>query len=83
MRMHHANPSNRYVLHTSLGGDLVYQTIRRQNRQADAQRSAERQRQGQSGCASSGFSPNKRFVYLVNELDASIYVLPWDARTVP
>jgi len=27
--------------------------------------------------------PNRRFVYLVNELDASIYVLPWDAKTVP
>ena len=42
------DPSNRYVLHTSLGGDLVYSAeIRRQDRQADAERSADRQRQGQ------------------------------------
>ncbi len=27
------------------------------------------------------FSPNKKFVYLVNELDASIYVFPWEAKT--
>ncbi len=47
------DPSNRYVLHTSL----------------------------KAGARHLVFSPNKRFVYLVNELDASIYVLPWDART--
>src|SRR5205807_1859700 len=27
------------------------------------------------------FSPGKKFVYLLNELDASIYVFPWDAKT--
>jgi 6-phosphogluconolactonase len=27
------------------------------------------------------FSPNKKFVYLISELDGSIYVFPWDAKT--
>jgi 6-phosphogluconolactonase len=27
------------------------------------------------------FSPHKKFVYLLDELDASIYVLPWDDKT--
>jgi 6-phosphogluconolactonase len=27
------------------------------------------------------FSPNRKFVYLIDELDASIYVFPWDAKS--
>ena len=27
------------------------------------------------------FAPNRKFVYLLNELDASIYVFPWEAKT--
>src|SRR3954452_4759452 len=26
------------------------------------------------------FAPNGKFVYLLNELDASIYVFPWDGK---
>jgi 6-phosphogluconolactonase len=77
-----ADPSNRYVLHTSLGGDLVYQE------RFDAKTGMLTPNdppsvsiKAKAGARHLVFSPNKKFVYLVNELDASIYVFPWDART--
>ncbi len=76
------DPSNRYVLHTSLGGDLVYQ----EKFDVKTGKLTPNDPPSVSVKAKAGprhlvFSPNKRFVYLVNELDASIYVFPWDAKT--
>src|SRR5229473_2047587 len=76
------DPSNRYVLHTSLGGDLVYQDkfdVKTGKLTPNDPPSVSVK--AKAGARHVVFSPNKRFVYLVNELDASIYVLPWDAKT--
>ena len=77
-----ADPSNKYVLHTSLGGDVVYQ----QKFDAKSGKLSPNDPPTVSVKAKAGprhlvFSPNKKFVYLLNELDASIYVFPWDAKT--
>ena len=77
-----ADPSNRYVLHTSLGGDLVYQD----KFDAKTGKLTPNDPPSVSVKAKAGprhlvFSPGKKFVYLLNELDASIYVFPWDAKT--
>ncbi|MGH6663846.1 MAG: lactonase family protein [Pseudolabrys sp.] len=76
------DPSNRYVLHTSLGGDVVYQD------KFDAKTGKLTPNdpptvsvKAKAGPRHLTFSPNKKFVYLVNELDASIYVFPWNAGT--
>jgi len=76
------DPSNRYVLHTSLGGDVVYQ----EKFDAKTGKMTPNDPPTVSVKAKAGprhlvFSPGKRFVYLLNELDASIYVFPWDAKT--
>lgn len=76
------DPTNRYVLHTSLGGDVVYQ----QKFDAKAGKLTPNEPPTVSVKAKGGprhlvFSPDKKFVYLLNELDAAIYVFPWDART--
>jgi 6-phosphogluconolactonase len=85
-----ADPSNRYVLHTSLGGDLVYQEIfdaeSGKLTPNDPPSVSIKTKGGANGGAKAGarhlvFSPNGKFVYLVDELDASIYVFPWNART--
>lgn len=75
------DPSNRYVLHTSLGGDIVYQ----QKFDAKTGKLTPNDPPTVSVKAKAGprhfvFSPNQKFVYLLNELDASIYVFPWDAK---
>ena len=76
------DPSNHYVLHTSLGGDLVYQekfdvktgTLTPNDPPSVSVKA-------KAGARHLVFSPNQKFVYLVNELDASIYIFPWDAKT--
>jgi 6-phosphogluconolactonase len=76
------DPSNRYVLHTSLGGDLVYQEkfdVKTGKLTPNDPPSVSIKTK--AGARHLVFSPNGKFVYLVNELDASIYVFPWDART--
>jgi 6-phosphogluconolactonase len=75
------DPSNRFVLHTSLGGDVVYQ----EKFDTKTGTLAPNDPPTVSVKAKAGprhliFSPNKKFVYLLNELDASIYVFPWDAK---
>jgi 6-phosphogluconolactonase len=88
------DPTNRYVLHTSLGGDLVYQEKfdaktgkLTPNDPPSVSVKAEGGAKGggkggdKAGARHLVFSPNAKFVYLVDELDASIYVFPWDART--
>jgi 6-phosphogluconolactonase len=76
------DPSNRYVLHTSLGGDVIYQ----EKFDAKTGKLSPNDPPTVSVKAKAGprhlvFSPNKKFVYLVNELDAAIYVFPWDSKT--
>jgi 6-phosphogluconolactonase len=76
------DPTNKYVLHTSLGGDLVYQ----EKFDAKTGKLTPNDPPTVSVKAKAGprhlvFSPNKKFVYLLNELDGSIYVFPWDAKT--
>ena len=76
------DPSNRYVLHTSLGGDLVYQDkFDVKTGKLTPNDPPSISVKAKAGARHLVFSPNKRFVYLINELDASIYVLPWDAKT--
>jgi 6-phosphogluconolactonase len=77
-----SDPSNRYVLHTSLGGDLVYQEkFDVKTGQLTPNDPPNISIKAKAGARHLVFSPNKKFVYLVDELDASIYVFPWDART--
>jgi 6-phosphogluconolactonase len=76
------DPTNRYVLHTSLGGDVVYQ----EKFDAKTGKLTPNDPPTVSVKAKAGprhltFSPNRKFVYLLDELDASIYVFPWDARS--
>ena len=76
-----ADPSNRFVLHTSLGGDLVYQ----EKLDAKTGKLTPNDPPSVSVKAKAGprhlvFSPSAKFVYLLNELDASIYVFPWDTK---
>jgi 6-phosphogluconolactonase len=76
------DPTNRYVLHTSLGGDLVYQekfdavTGKLTPNEPPSVRV-----KAKAGARHLVFSPSHKFVYLVDELDGSIYVFPWDAKT--
>jgi 6-phosphogluconolactonase len=75
------DPSNRHVLHTSLGGDLVYQQV------FSAATGALTPNEPPSiaiergaGARFIGFSRDARFVYLICELDGSIRVFPYDAE---
>jgi 6-phosphogluconolactonase len=77
-----ADPSNRYVLHTSLGGDLVYQEkFDARTGKLTPNDPPSVSVKAKAGARHLAFSPNRKFVYLVNELDASIYVFRWDAKT--
>jgi 6-phosphogluconolactonase len=76
------DPSNKYVLHTSLGGDVIYQ------QKFDAKTGMLTPNdpptvsvKAKAGARHLVFSPNRKFVYLLSELDGSIYVFPWDAKT--
>ena len=76
------DPSNRYVFYSSLGSDAVFQErfdaatgrLTPNNPPAIAVKA-------KAGPRHFVFSPNGTFVYLLNELDASIDVFPWDANT--
>jgi 6-phosphogluconolactonase len=77
-----ADPSNRYVLHTSLGGDLVYQEkFDVKTGKLTPNDPPSISIKAKAGARHLVFSPNRKFVYLIDELDASIYVFPWDAKT--
>ena len=76
------DPSNRYVLHTSLGGDVVYQEkFDVKTGKLAPNNPPTINVKAKAGPRHLTFSPNKKFVYLINELDAAIYVFPWDAKT--
>ena len=76
------DPSNKFVLHTSLGGDVVYQ----QKFDAKTGTLSPNTPPTVSVKAKGGprhlvFSPDKKFVYLLDELSGAIHVFPWDAKT--
>ena len=76
------DPSNRYVLHTSLGGDLVYQDkFDAKTGKLTPNDPPSVSIKAKAGARHLVFSPSGTFVYLVDELDASIYVFPWDAKS--
>jgi 6-phosphogluconolactonase len=77
-----ADPSNRYVLHTSLGGDLVYQEkFDAKTGKLTPNDPPSVSIKSKAGARHLVFSPSRKFVYLVDELDASVYVFPWDVKT--
>lgn len=76
------DPTNRYVLHTSLGSDLIHQ----QRFDAISGRLTANSPYTAAIPAGSGprhlvFSPDARFVYVLGELDAAVHVLPWNAAS--
>jgi 6-phosphogluconolactonase len=76
------DPSNHYVLHTSLGGDLVYQEkLDAKTGKLTPNDPPSISVKAKAGVRHLVFAPNGKFVYLISELDASIYVFPWDAKT--
>lgn len=77
-----ADPSNRFVLSTSLGGDLVHQwRFDPTSGDLTPNDPAIASIPTGSGPRHLVFSPDARFVYVLGELDAVVHVLPWDAAT--
>jgi 6-phosphogluconolactonase len=76
------DPSNRFVLNASLGGDVIHQhvfdastgTLSPNNPPTVAVKA-------KGGPRHLVFSSDRRFVYLLNELDGAIYVFPYDGTT--
>jgi len=76
------DPTNRYVLVTSLGGNLVHQlTFDATTGQLSPNTPPAAPIPTGSGPRHLVFSPDQRFVYVLGELDATVHVLPWDAGT--
>ncbi len=76
------DPTNCYVLYSSLGSDAVHQ----EKFDAATGRLTPNDPPAIGVKAKAGprhlvFSPDGKRVYLLNELDASIYVFPWDGNT--
>jgi len=74
------DPLNRHVLHTSLGGDRIYQQVfdAATGSLSPNDPAAIAVRAG-AGPRFMSFSPDARFVYVINELDGSIDVFSYDA----
>jgi 6-phosphogluconolactonase len=74
------DPSNRHVLHTSLGGDLIYQhTFSDATGALSANDPPSVAVEHGAGPRFLCFARNLRFVYLICELDGSIRVFAFDA----
>lgn len=76
------DPGNRFVLNSSLGGDVVHM----HRFDADAGRITPNDPPTIAVAAKGGprhliVAPGQRHVYLLNELDGAIYVFPYDAAT--
>ena len=77
-----ADKTNTYVLHTSLGEDVVYQhKFNAKSGKLTPNDPSTVSVKAKAGPRHLTFSPDGKFVYLVNELDGSIYAFPWNART--
>ena len=77
-----ADPSNRFVLHTSLGGDVIYQ----QKFDAATGMLSPNEPPTVSVAVKGGprhlaFAPDAAFVYVLDELSGAIHVFPWDAQS--
>ena len=71
--------TNKYVFHTSLGGDAVYQQkFDAKTGKLSPNEPATVKTNAKAGPRHLVFSPNKKFVYLLNELDATVYVFPYN-----
>jgi 6-phosphogluconolactonase len=76
------DPSNRYLLATSLGGSVILQyKFDAATGTVSPNSPAELEATQGAGPRHFIFHPNGRFVYLINELDASIYTLAFDAAS--
>jgi len=74
--------ANRHVLHTSLGGDVVYQdSFDASSGQLSPGHPPAVSVKRNAGPRHLVFSVDGKFVYLIDELDASIYVFPYDPAT--
>ena len=76
------DPSNRFVLHTSLGGDVIYQ----QKFDAATGKLSPNEPPTVSVAAKGGprhlaFAPGAAFVYVLDELSGALHVFPWDAAS--
>ena len=77
-----ADRANRHVLYTSLGNDTVGQFLFDAATGKLTPNDPPTVRvKAKAGPRHFRFSPDERFVYLLCELDASIYVFPYDAAT--
>ncbi len=77
-----AAPSNRFVLHTSLGGDVIHQhRLDPGTGTLSPNDPPNVHVEPGAGPRHLVFSPDGHFVYLQNELDGSIYVFPYAATS--
>lgn len=77
-----ADPTNRYALVASLGGDVVLQyRFDAATGTLTPNHPPARPIEPKGGPRHFVFSPDARFVYLLNELDGTVHVLPWDPAT--
>ena len=76
-----SDPSNRFVLATSLGGELVHQwRLDTATGRLTPNNPPTAPIPSGSGPRHLVFSPDARFAYVLGELDAAVHVLPWDAE---
>jgi 6-phosphogluconolactonase len=74
------DPSNRVVLHTSVGGDVIYQqSFDPATGKMSPNEPPTKRVDAGSGPRFLVFSPGERFVYVISELDGAVYVFPFDA----
>ena len=74
--------SNRYVLVPSLGGDtLLHFKFDPATGTLSANEPTGTKVKEKAGPRHFRFTKDEKFVYLLNELDATVYVLPYDAKT--
>lgn len=76
------DPSNRFAFVPNLGADLVMQLVFDDNTGAFHENAPPAlQFQPGAGCRHVAYHPNRRYVYLLNELDGSLIVLRFDPAT--
>ena len=76
------DPSNQFVLSTSLGGDIVYQwRFDAATGMLSPNSPASVPVKEGAGARHLAFHPKGKFAYLINELDATIYAFAYDGAT--
>jgi 6-phosphogluconolactonase len=75
-----ADPANRHVLHTALGGDVIYQdSFDARTGKLTPQAHPTVTLPANSGPRFLVFSRDGRFVYVIDELDGAIHVFPFES----